>query len=578
MMRGDRKRKIKYLCLCVLMVFLFTGSVAYAYDEEQQDLDTEQIETADVNCVPCEVSLSTDKMEYIVYNTVVFQENMHYATSGFLIIEKDGQEIARAPLGECGPDTYLLNTVYEWSPSEAGVYEAYLHVSNEYGETESDRIFFTVYENPSVWESVDGRWRYRFSDGSYASGVVMEIGENTYSFDAQGYMEVGWKRKDGQWYYFEASGAMAKGWKAVNGTWYYLNENGVMLTNWQQINNNWYYLGSSGAMAKGWKMLNANWYYFTVYGNRVTGWNQIGGQWYYFDNEGIMLTGWQKINGKWYYMLDAGRMITGWKSIGGHWYYFSIYGDMTTGWQRVNNTWYYMEESGQMATGWKMIGDKWYYLTGSGAMSVGWQKVSGNWYYLDIYGVMVTGWQYIDGYKYYFYPGGARGDDLRNMVSGPYSLKVNRQQNCVTVYAKDGNNGYIIPVKAFLCSTGGSQTPLGSFTMSTQYRWHQLYGAYGQYCSRIVGHILFHSVPYYRNGDIYSLMPGQFNRLGTNASAGCVRLCTGDAKWIYDNCHTGLTQITIYDSVSPGPLGKPVLPKILYNQNWDPTDTAVFGY
>lgn len=33
-----------------------------------------------------------------------------------------------------------------------------------------------------------------------------------------------------------------------------------------------------------------------------------------------------------------------------------------------------------------------------------------------------------------------------------YLLKVNKTLNCLTVYAKDGNNGYIIPVKAMLTS------------------------------------------------------------------------------------------------------------------------------
>ena len=210
-------------------------------------------------------------------------------------------------------------------------------------------------------------------------------------------------------------------------------------------------------------------------------------------------------------------------------------------------------------------------------MAVGWVHMQDNWYYFDIYGTRVTGWHYIGGYKYYFDDEGVMCSDLRSFVSGPYCIKVNRLQNCVTVYAKDSSNGYIIPVKTFLCSTGGSNTPLGTFSMSTKYRWHQLYGAAGQYCSRITGHILFHSIPYYRMGDIYSLMPGQFNRLGTNASAGCVRLTTGDAKWIYDNCQTGATQIQIYDDSYPGPFGKPVLPKIPFDQNWDPTDSAIIG-
>ena len=36
----------------------------------------------------------------------------------------------------------------------------------------------------------------------------------------------------------------------------------------------------------------------------------------------------------------------------------------------------------------------------------------------------------------------------------PYYIKINRQQNVITVYEPDENGEYTIPVKAILCSTG----------------------------------------------------------------------------------------------------------------------------
>ena len=49
----------------------------------------------------------------------------------------------------------------------------------------------------------------------------------------------------------------------------------------------------------------------------------------------------------------------------------------------------------------------------------------------------------------------------------------------------------------------------------------------------------------------------EFNKLGEQASQGCVRLAVSDAKWIYDNCPTG-TNVSIYDDAeNAGPLGKP---------------------
>ena len=94
--------------------------------------------------------------------------------------------------------------------------------------------------------------------------------------------------------------------------------------------------------------------------------------------------------------------------------------------------------------------------------------------------------------------------------------------------------------------------------------------SYGQYCTRIYGSFLFHSVWYYqpkKNTQSYA----QFNRLGTMASHGCIRLTAADSKWIYDNCPSG-TKVVIYNSPKAGPLGKPKAQKLSGHMGWDPTD------
>lgn len=97
--------------------------------------------------------------------------------------------------------------------------------------------------------------------------------------------------------------------------------------------------------------------------------------------------------------------------------------------------------------------------------------------------------------------------------------------------------------------------------------------SYGQYCTRIVGGILFHSVAGYGTNS-YSLPAAEYNRLGSPASHGCVRMTVRDAKWIFDNCSLGM-KVEIYDNVIPGPYDKPVAQKIPASQNWDPTDPEV---
>lgn len=100
-------------------------------------------------------------------------------------------------------------------------------------------------------------------------------------------------------------------------------------------------------------------------------------------------------------------------------------------------------------------------------------------------------------------------------------------------------------------------------------------GVYGQYCTQITGNILFHSVPYLSRGNNASLEYWAYDKLGTTASAGCIRLTTADAQWIYNNCKNG-TQVEFYSSSNPGPLGKPTATKISSEaspyKNWDPTD------
>ena len=156
----------------------------------------------------------------------------------------------------------------------------------------------------------------------------------------------------------------------------------------------------------------------------------------------------------------------------------------------------------------------------------------------------------------------------------PYWIKVNYTANTVTVYSKDGNGDYTVPIKAMVCSTGASTPKSGVYRTQAKYSWKALIGSAGKYCTRITGQILFHSVPYL-HGDINQFEYWEYDRLGQTRSLGCIRLTVADAKWIYDNCPIG-TSVEFYSSSNPGPLGKPSAKKISgYPEPlrlWDPTD------
>ena len=162
----------------------------------------------------------------------------------------------------------------------------------------------------------------------------------------------------------------------------------------------------------------------------------------------------------------------------------------------------------------------------------------------------------------------------------PYRITVNRDANVVTVHAIAEDGTYSLLQNTFLCSTGGVNTPVGSFYVGHKLRWHTLFGSkennyqyvYGQYISGIVGNILFHSVPYY-TPYANDLESEQYNMLGQSVSQGCIRLTVEAAKWIYDNCPTG-TQVDIVVG-QPLTVPRPTAPQIdlsLVCSGWDPTD------
>jgi len=224
---------------------------------------------------------------------------------------------------------------------------------------------------------------------------------------------------------------------------------------------------------------------------------------------------------------------------------------------------------------------KTYYYNSSYKRATGWQRVNGSRYYFNTStAVMTTGWAYVDGYKYYFGSNGKLVQDVSSIIGrqSSYQIKVNRQMNCITVYANDGSGQYILPVKSFVCSVGSiGATPLGTFYTNRLGTWWKLGSVYGQYVTQITGNYLFHSAWYYTWGNKYSLSAEEYRKLGTAASHGCVRMTVADAKWIYDYI-PNRTKVTIYDSSVVGPFDKPIPPAPAYRAGYGwycPTDPGL---
>ncbi len=230
---------------------------------------------------------------------------------------------------------------------------------------------------------------------------------------------------------------------------------------------------------------------------------------------------------------------------------------------------YYAKKNGKKATGYKKVGKAEYYFGTDGYALVK------KWKYVKLNGTK---------YKLYFGANGKRVNDVSSLMkkNTRYSIDVILNKCMIMIYAKDGDKGYTIPVKAMTCSPGlpGHDTITGTYKIRKVGTWHTLfYNSYGQYATNIHGNFLFHSVCYNKYGDHYSLSKKAYSQLGQKASHGCIRLLVKDAKWIYD--HVGNIDKTTLRKGSKNtktPLAKPTTKKIGKTSDgryYDPTDPNI---
>ena len=279
----------------------------------------------------------------------------------------------------------------------------------------------------------NGKWLYRYGDGTYAQNKFEVINGSTYYFDADGYMVTGWSTIESNWYYFNASGCM------ITNAWvgnYYLGSDGVMARNtW--IDN--VYVDASGLRQQNGWIYNGRWWYRYGDGSYpCSKFDVINGSTYYFDDSGYMITGWKSIESNWYYFNASGCMVTNaW--VGN--YYLGSDGVMAT------NTWigsYYVDENGLWSPSkWVLQNNKWRYRYGDGTYAQNkFEIINGSTYYFDVDGNMVIGWQEIDSNWYCF---NASGCMLTNAWVGNYYLGPNgimaTNQWIGNYYVKE--NGYI---------------------------------------------------------------------------------------------------------------------------------------
>lgn len=205
-------------------------------------------------------------------------------------------------------------------------------------------------------------------------------------------------------------------------------------------------------------------------------------------------------------------------------------------------------------------------------------------------------------YKFY-YKNGVKQTDVSSLVDkSKMELVINRAAGVVTAYAYDSEKkSYCIPVKAFTVSVGSDIssnktskglniksrfTPLGTYSVCTngtavKYSVKTMVEpnksvVYARWTTHVVGNVYFHAIAVSKNSH-KALNYKTYNKLGSPASAGCIRMTVADAKWIYDNARTGTKVEIVKGSKSyPGPLGKPATIKINSSKvKYDPTDPEI---
>lgn len=169
-------------------------------------------------------------------------------------------------------------------------------------------------------------------------------------------------------------------------------------------------------------------------------------------------------------------------------------------------------------------------------------------------------------------------DNIRPVVdSKHYMLIIDKETEIVSVMTMDGNGEYTVIDRQFVCSSGRTpgRTPLGTFKISTKRRWLNSpnYGVREQYACRFNDYIWTHSTCFYKY-DPNTLEVESYLDLGKPVSAGCIRMCVRDAKWVYVNCPGG-TVVKVIKSGGPAPICVEPLPELPAGATYDPTDLSV---
>ncbi|PFE92765.1 hypothetical protein CN325_22065 [Bacillus thuringiensis] len=110
-----------------------------------------------------------------------------------------------------------------------------------------------IKNNESVGWVVDGEKKYYYDKPGVKHTGLLRSGDDTYLFDKNGNLALGWNTVDGKDYYFDTvSGAAQKGWFSQTTHWYYADDNGVIQKGDVTYKGKQFQFDRTGKMVKGW--------------------------------------------------------------------------------------------------------------------------------------------------------------------------------------------------------------------------------------------------------------------------------------------------------------------------------------
>lgn len=135
----------------------------------------------------------------------------------------------------------------------------------------------------------------------------------------------------------------------------------------------------------------------------------------------------------------------------------------------------------------------------------------------------------------------------------PYSIYIEKGSYTMTIYALDDKNEYTDVYRTYRIAHGGNKTPTGSFKLGSRERWHNFSGDYAQYAIAYHSRLYLHG-PLYEEKDPYTLIPKYYDgekAIGMPTTAGCIRMVSEAARFIYNKCPKG----TVVEIVNGSPRG-----------------------